>query len=353
MESKNKGFTPLEEPRLDFDELSRVAGTQIKFSNRKSNCENKRFLTGPIRKKFSNGAGFTITEVLTAVAIMALLIGILLPAMTYVRNTAKETMQKAQIGTIEMALTAFRNDYGDYPPSYWRRIGAPTWPSTPDYCGAQKLAEALLGWDLLGFHPDSDWQADGWNNEPYWSGGIEYASDMYFFYDTNSVTDMGKRKGPYLELASANAFTLSQLFGTVATPLNRDRFMLCDVFGVKTVTLANGETVKAGTPILYYKANTSSKTISDPAVASYNRIYDVRDNFPIVALGRVTDQEPHPLGFTTPYSVFYGDPAIPALGYIQDPKVEAQPWPYRPDSYILISAGVDGLYGTPDDITNF
>ena len=41
-----------------------------------------------------------------------------------------------------------------------------------------------------------------------------------------------------------------------------------------------------------------------------------------------------------------------------DPKAKAASggiinWPYRPDSYILISAGADGLYGTGDDITNF
>jgi hypothetical protein len=37
---------------------------------------------------------------------------------------------------------------------------------------------------------------------------------------------------------------------------------------------------------------------------------------------------------------------------LADPKISI-PWPYRPDSYILISAGVDGVYGTDDDITNF
>jgi hypothetical protein len=29
------------------------------------------------------------------------------------------------------------------------------------------------------------------------------------------------------------------------------------------------------------------------------------------------------------------------------------PRPYRRDSYILISAGYDGLYGTADDVLNF
>ncbi len=27
--------------------------------------------------------------------------------------------------------------------------------------------------------------------------------------------------------------------------------------------------------------------------------------------------------------------------------------PYRPDSFILLSAGYDGLYGTADDVCNF
>ncbi len=39
--------------------------------------------------------------------------------------------------------------------------------------------------------------------------------------------------------------------------------------------------------------------------------------------------------------------------FIRDKKLETRDWPYRPDSYILISAGADGVYGTADDITNF
>lgn len=138
---KKSGFTPLE----------------IKVSNQGSNRRSKRFLTGPFRKTPSNGAGFTIVELLTVLAIIAMLVGLLVPALNLVRNIAKETKQKAQLTTIGLALTAFRNDDGDYPRSDW-----PVPPASPgDYCGAQKLAEALLGWDLLGFHPKSAWRADG------------------------------------------------------------------------------------------------------------------------------------------------------------------------------------------------
>jgi type II secretory pathway pseudopilin PulG len=98
-------------------------------------------------------------EILVVVGIIAILVGILVPAASMVQKTAREVKQKAQFTAIDLGLAAFRSDYGDYPPSSWyyplAGTGAPQ-----DYCGAQKLAEALLGWDLLGFHPNSAWRAD-------------------------------------------------------------------------------------------------------------------------------------------------------------------------------------------------
>jgi len=69
--------------------------------------------------------GFTIVELLAALGIIALMVGLLIPALSMVRNTAKETKQKAQFATIELALTAFKNDYGDYPRSDWPLPPAP------------------------------------------------------------------------------------------------------------------------------------------------------------------------------------------------------------------------------------
>jgi len=301
--------------------------------------------------------GFTLVELLTVLAIVAMLTGLLIPSLTFLRNTAKEAQQKAQLTTIDMALNAFRNDYGDYPPSSWLPPG--------DYCGAQKLAEALLGWDLVGFHPDSHWQADGRNNAPYTVGGITYPPDGYFFYDTTSLLDMDKRRGPYLEQATTNAFKLGDLYGPAlaasALSTSPDTFVICDSFGVKKVTLVSGETVKAGTPILYYRANTASKTI-DPSVLPQLRIYNVRDNVSLIdqlksVEENIADAQDHPLGMFIggDYPVFYNARYNYGVGIgygIRDPKVPT-PWPYRPDSYILISAGADGLYGTADDICNF
>ena len=98
-------------------------------------------------------------ELLVVLGIIALLVGLLLPAVSAVKKMAKETKQKAQFVTIELALEAFKNDYGDYPPSDWFLLSPH--PSSIHYCGSQRLAEALLGWDLLGFHPNSAWREDG------------------------------------------------------------------------------------------------------------------------------------------------------------------------------------------------
>jgi len=289
-------------------------------------------------------SAFTSVELLTVLAIIAFLVGLLLPALTVVRNVAKEAKQKAQLTAIEFALVAFKNDYGDYPPSDSL--------NDIDYTGSQMLCEALLGLDLLGFHPKSAWRADGYDGGPPPPGNRVYLS--------NDDTNLKQRKGPYLELANANAFQLGDLEGLFVNtgPLNPLTYVICDVFGRKSMSVG-GKLVKVGTPILYYRANTLSKTITPPATVD-QRIYNVDDNYALIALGRPKDLKPHPLnGPPDPrpspwdreplYENFYR--------YIRDTKFLAPPamkqWPYRPESYILISAGVDGFYGTPDDIRNF
>jgi len=284
--------------------------------------------------------GVTIIELLIVLGIIAILVGLLVPSLSAVKKMAKETKQKAQFATIELALAAFKNDEGDYPPSDWPL------PSDPgsDYCGSQKLAEALLGWDLLGFHPNSAWRANGYDAA---GGPGSYDPAQTRDINGDSIPDtFDERKGPYLELATASAFKLVDLFGlNPIGSLAPDTFVICDVFGTKKITMIDqvtGQprtaTEKAGAPILYYRANTSGKIM--------NAVYRVSDNDALVVAKQQYDGREHPLGRPgNQYEFFYN--------YIRDPKITARPWPYRPDSYILISAGADGLYGTPDDIANF
>jgi len=285
-------------------------------------------------KRKREKSGLTLVEIITVLAIIALLTGILIPAVSAVKTAAKNAKQKGQLATIELGLTAFKNDYGDYPPSNWpfRTPGA-----GDDYCGAQKLCEALLGLDLLGFHPKSEFTANGTT-----AAGVN-------LYDAG---DLGQRKKPYIELGKATAIKLGGrpdgLFPAGAIgPLNPDTHVICDVFGATNVVLPGGQSVKAGAPILYYRADTSGTTIG--------QVYDYLDDAQIILAKEAADGRPHPLGTgiggVNGGVFFWGNPGL--VGYIQDPKITAKPWPYRPGSFILISAGADGIYGTGDDIRNF
>ncbi|MHC4498115.1 MAG: type II secretion system protein, partial [Planctomycetota bacterium] len=236
--------------------------------------------------------GFTLVELLTVLAIITMLIGLMVPSLNMVRQVAKETKQKAQLTIIETALTAFRNDYGDYPPSNFS--GSQPLPSDWDYFGAQKLVEALVGRDLMGFHPESDFVS---------------ATDLTLYPDPATTppalmeANLRERKGRYLELEGANAFKLGGpegLFNVApSNPLFTapNTYVFCDVFSYKRVTIG-GKSFRAGAPILYYKANTSSKILTNGDNWA-DRIYDARDNQTIILTKDLEDDgvpDDQPLG---------------------------------------------------------
>ena len=307
-------------------------------------------------------SGLTIIEILVVVGIIALLAGILVPAASTVRNMAREVKQRAQLTAIELGLAAFKNDYGDYPPSDpYSWLGDTTDGRIENSSGAQKLAEALLGWDLLGFHPDSGFRADGANRWPYEVDGTQHAQGTYFLYDRGSDTDLEKRKGRYIDLDTAGAFQLGRtgnhdgLFVGDLGPFDSsaDTFVISDVFGKgRDVTLRDGSREKAGNPILYYRAHASEKIMDQIYRNADNDslVYFLKEPADVARRGTAPGKAPwngYWNRLTGAVDRFYN--------FIEDPRVStaALEVPFKPDSYLLISAGNDGLYGTDDDICNF
>jgi len=283
----------------------------------------------PIVKPSNRKTAFTIVELLTVMSIIIILMGLLAPAMNRVRRYARRVDQKNQFHSIDVALEMFRAEFDGFPDS--DQFDGSTPAGGVPYCGAMKLAEAMMGQDLLGFHPDSRFRSDG---------TIDGTAATQLYPPSPPPPNLKARKEPYLPLENTNAHQLKNVFSTTG-PFNGDRFVLCDVY-TRATNLKTGKRI--GMPILYYKANTSNTTHDHTLTNLANNIYNSLDNNQMVGVGKPWDPggAAHAL-FNNPQK-FYDS--------TRNNKVRMSR-PYRVDSYILISAGFDGEYGTPDDVFNF
>ncbi len=132
---------------------------------------------------------------------------------------------------------------------------------------------------------------------------------------------------------------------------NATKLVLGDVYAKNRLT---GK--KAGMPILYFRARLGYKfqdSLFDnngTGVANDDDVYDFRDNENLLALNSPDDNSIlHPLydGLTDLEDF---DDIIVNKQVLDTSGVQM---PYRADTYFLLSAGKDGLYGTADDILNF
>jgi type II secretory pathway pseudopilin PulG len=281
-----------------------------------------------IVKQTNKKAAFTIVELLTVMSIIVILIGLLVPALNKVKDFAREVRQRAQFHSIDAAIELFNTQFDGLPPS--NAVG----PDNNPYCGAMKLAEAMVGQDLMGFHPESVFNSNGKDLSGKW------------LYDPATL-DRSARKGPYLPVENANAYKMNEIYDPTSSVFQNSKFLgtsfvLCDVFRQVT-NKVTGQRI--GMPILYYKANTA-KVLHDPTKPALS-IYNYLDNADLVALGRPFDNgAAHRLaeGSTAGERFYLNTKNI---------QVTTTTMPYNKDTYILISAGTDGEYGTSDDICNF
>jgi prepilin-type N-terminal cleavage/methylation domain-containing protein len=327
-----------------------------------------------IRRQTNCGA-FTLIELLTVISIIAILIGIMSIGMNKAMMIAKNIRQKVEFKAMEVGLELFAKDFDGYPDSTVL-TGTPGNPAGADaVCGAQRLAEVLMGRDSRGFEPATGWYPP--QDELYKPVlGTTDTAIRDTLYDLSQDVSLKRRKSPYVEFKYSGVYTIDQLWQgnivsstiyTSASAVNRFRSpVITDTFNRYEITVS-GANVKVGLPVLYFKADSSKRFRLTQAKAEVpansllsteyrNWIYNFDDNLPLIQLPVLLDPTLPDKDYTdidndsvteNQAEVFYENITQTA------DKDRLFYKPYNTETFILISAGWDGVYGTKDDITNF
>jgi prepilin-type N-terminal cleavage/methylation domain-containing protein len=319
-----------------------------------------------MKTKANKQSGFTLIELLTVVAIIAMLIAMFGAGLNKVKIVQRNLQQKAMFHAGSVSLELFSKEFGDYPDSSLIQNGG-TYVT-----GAQRIAEAFFGRDDKGFYPRTKWHPglDNIATAPH-AGPAAYTDST--LKDRKPSYFERKRGGFYTinELWSEAGFGSSQIYTSAGAATGTDMSpVFTDVFERNKITL-NGEVVKVGMPVLYFKADSSKKRFRvdasrnavDPVTmaqsAEYSQwTYNFNDNVPILQLPWLRDPtdpiesgdiQPHfpdsSGGGKQPVQIFYEQ--------ITQRKDGTFYKPYNENTFILISAGWDGIYGTKDDLTNY
>ena len=309
--------------------------------------------------------GFTIIELLTVMSIIIILIGLLVPSLNRVKRYSMDVKQRAQFHSIAIALDLFNAEFDGYPNSDAKDDQVPT---SQNYCGAMKLAEALVGQDLKGFNPASRFRRSGFGTAAP-TPGMPYPALNY--PDAATYNENIRSRKMYLQLENANAYQLRNIYdnttittatypGNTDTGFDPNTYVLCDSYN-RVTNKTTGK--KIGMPILYYKADSTKLNHPAPSVLPATiiadiakQIYNVYDNQALINMGLPWFAGPsHPLASGGGTIAGYAITDFPKKFYdiTRDSKVSTGDRPVRADSYILMSAGFDGEYGTKDDIYNY
>ena len=322
---------------------------------------------------------FTLVELLVVISIIAILLGVLLPAMSHVRGKAKKLQASSNLQALEQGLEMFRGESdlgGTYPPSSGdqgqnpaerRRIANPLSDSAMDdpdteITGAHLLVHALVGADLLGTPGFLDLDRDG-----YWADDTHAGPNGAYEVTEDEGVEQRTRYGGsgYVsdKMKEESVRSLKELDDTgkiavwsdsVSSTPTRAQLLFVDPWD---------------RPILYYKANPVARRMI--ANSEKPGIYWQDDNAIITgSQNGLNDYEGIDFGSGKTEGFYHriakADAPEPKddvttiedyrnsfARFIYDPSVKARNTPVRKDSYLLISAGADGVYGSDDDVLNW
>jgi len=350
--------------------------------------------SGGRRALRTRSRGFTLIELLTVIAIISLLISILVPSVSKARDAAKNAKTRAIMKNMGDGFEMFVNENSaelrgqNYPSSKAgddpTEAGNNTAIGSEDMSGAQWAVRCIMGKKIDGYVPRRVVPPAFYATPP--AAGSEqvgwYDNPGDSTWPTNGPTEALPRSGPYLEPGAVKLKAPKALAGSTApatdTSPRYNNPVIVDSFDM---------------PILYYaansvqaanvKANITAYDYDDPnnPTANLGGIYTFRDNAMFTGMCDESGCDPaspwwnlgggeHKLNYgpstwkTQPENIRTEISAHPSsfAYYIlnreawesSNPDTSKRALvPNRRDSYILISPGKDGRFGTGDDVMNF
>lgn len=289
-----------------------------------------------LKRRRTTRLAFTLVEILVAIGIIVILIGLLIPVVNRVRTSAREADVRNQLAVLSAAIKMYEMDFRAYPgPLSNDEIiqGASVIVDASDQDQITMSENLVLG--LLG---------GLWND-----GGTITFDWERVGKGPSSLGNSPTKKNPYLESTNLSwnlpGYTPSDLSGEY-----KDSIADIDDSNIPEFVDRFSDPM----PILYYRARVGADgVIGDGGTLQY----DVRQNLAYTqaysgqSIGIGREFPNHGLVVLGDINDSIVDGPNDALPYFKHPTIADTP--REKDSYILISAGKDRVYGTKDDICNF
>ncbi|AHF92910.1 N-terminal cleavage protein [Opitutaceae bacterium TAV5] len=172
---------------------------------RKNMDTNDNTTGAPARNEvpcFRRAKAFTLIELLTVIAIIGILAAILLPTLSHVRQTAKQTQNIARLRSIGMACQLYANDNRGIMPSTVRKTNGKAFQTPGPVLWANQAINLL---SLL----SDKWQGTA---APVW-GNTDYLPGPDAFYGPfTGITSEGRQPGKFKDYTSADAYVIGYCY---------------------------------------------------------------------------------------------------------------------------------------------
>ena len=208
---KQKAFSPLE-IKIPDQESVRLPERHGEIRLCRIRKRHRSFLTGPVspkdsfrRKKFSNGAGFTLIEILVVISVIALLTAILVPALAAARSLTQSLVCKSNLRQLLIAGIGYASENdGFYVPAasdMWDNAGLHRWHGVRDTLDEPFEASRgpLFGYladgqvkkcpAKVGFVKGQDWNTNFEQGCGGYGYNMTYIGSRIWQYGINSVQD--------------------------------------------------------------------------------------------------------------------------------------------------------------------